>query len=208
MAEIPAPLASRHTATGVLVLSVLAAVAAIAVILVPADWPFALVLLRQVVLALHAVVLAVAVVIVWRTLAKRSMPVALGSMAATAGLLLLAVAHAAWTLEGTDWGVPVVITVLAVAYLGAAALVAVGFLVVGAALVRRGLWRGPTRGTLLIAGIATVGVIGTAVLAPGFAPIAYAVWVLVLIGLAAGLRTPREVANAGVPQGAALTPIP
>jgi|GEM_PF-2175236 len=214
MAEIPPPLASRHTATGVVILSALGALAAVATLVLPTDAGSApaFLVMRQLVVALQAAVLAVAVVIVWRTLAKRSLPVAVGALAACAGLLLLAVCQVAWIVAPTDWGTPVVLTVIRVAFVVAAALVAFGFLVLGVALLRRGLWRGPTRATLLVAGIVTIAAIATAVLAPAvLAPavvlVVYAAWSLVLLGLVPGLLAPREVANAGVPQGAALTPV-
>jgi hypothetical protein len=207
MAEIPAPLASRHTAVAVVVVSLLGAVAAVATLVIPIDAtsPLPLVVARQLVFAVQALVLALAVGILWRTVAKRSLPVTLAVLCAGGGLLLLALAQAVWIVVPTDWGTPPVRLALGMALLASMVLAGLGFLGLGVSLLRRGLWRGPMRATLLVASVATAVVAGCAVLAPAGLALAYAVWSLVLIGLAAGLRTRRAVANPGVPQGAALT---
>jgi len=197
MGEIPAPLANRHTAVVVVVLALLGAASAIASALVPdaalVAW---LIIARRVVFAVEAVVVALAVFLVARTLVRRSAATLVAGLLAVGGLLLLALAQVGESLPVVGWGfgaLPTVVTVLLVA---ASAATALGFALVGVAVLRRGLWRGPTRFTLPVAAFLIVA--GAFV-----APLAFALWSLVLLGLASGLNSPRAVANAGVPQGAA-----
>lgn len=206
MAEIPAPLASRHTALAVVVASVLGAVAAIVTLLVPIgeQGAVALFLVRQAVFTLQSLVLALGVVLVWRTLARRSRLTLVSALAATAGFALLALAQLAGMLVPTAWGTPELRTALAVAFLATAVLVVPGLLGLGAAVLRAELWHGVTRITFPVAALASVGLAAAAALDPQLtAPLVYTVWSLLFLGLAVGLRSRRAVANAGVPQGAA-----
>jgi len=205
MAEIPAPLLSRRTATAVVLFSLLGVVVAGVTVLVPIDAsaPLALLVVRQLVLAAQAFTLALAVFLVWRTLARRSRLVVAGALAAMAGLVLLAVAELAWPFVV---GLPDAVALVRVVQVGlavAGALVILGMLVLGVAVLRRGHWHGSTRVTLLVAALVGALVVAAAVAAPPLLPVAYAVWSLAFLGLAVGLRSRREVANAGVPQGAA-----
>mgnify|MGYP007051629816 CR=1 FL=1 len=194
MAEIPAPLANRHTAVGVVVVCLLGAASAVATFLV-ADAGLPLLVARQLVFAAQALVLAVAAFLVWRTLTRRSFGDAAAGLTAFAGLALLALAQLVGILSFTAWDGPVVDTIGAALTIAAAALVVLGFLRLGVAVLRQGLWHGPTRVTLLAAAVVALGAFAT--------PLLYALWSLVLLGLAPGLTSPRPVANAGVPQGAA-----
>jgi hypothetical protein len=202
MAEIPAPLMSRRTATAVIIVSILGAATAVATGLVPIveESPLALVVARQGVLAAQALTLALAVFLVWRTLARRSRLVVLGALAGMAAFALLAVTHLAW-LSLLAW--PGARPAVEVAYVVVGAVLTLGLLVLGVAVVRRGHWRGTSRATLLIAGVLTAGLLVVAWVVPPWVPTLFAVWSLSFLGLAVGLRTRREVANAGVPQGAA-----
>lgn len=205
MAEIPAPLASRHTAVLVVVLSLLGAAAAVATLLVPLGEraEFWLFVARQIVLALQPVVLAVALFLVWRTLARRSRTAVAGALAGMGGFALLALAQLLWIVAPTAWGVPEVRTALVIVFVVAAVLVALGLLVLGVAVLRAELWHGLSRLTLPLASVVTIGLAAAAALDPQLTgPVAYTVWSLVFLGLAAGLRSRRAVANAGVPQGA------
>lgn len=206
MAEIPAPLASRHTALVVVVMSVLGAAASIATLLVPIgeQSPVAAFVARQIVFTVQALVLALGVVLVWRTLARRSRLTLVSALAATAGFALLALAQLAGVLVPTAWGTPELRTALAVVFLTAAVLVVPGLLGLGAAVLRAELWHGVTRITLPVAALVSIALAAAAALDPQLtAPLVYTVWSLLFVGLAVGLRSRRAVANAGVPQGAA-----
>lgn len=206
MAEIPAPLASRHTALAVVLASVLGAAAAIATLLVPIgeQGPVALFVVRQAVFTLQSLVLALGVVLVWRTLARRSRLTLVSALAATAGFALLALAQLAGMLVPTAWGTAGLRTALAVGFAAAAVLVVLGLLGLGAAVLRAELWHGVTRITFPVAALVSIGLAAAAALdAQLTAPLVYTVWSLLFVGLAMGLRSRRSVANAGVPQGAA-----
>ncbi len=197
MTDIPAPLASRHTASAVVALCLLGAAAAVATMLVPDGTLVAwLLVVRQAVFALQAVVLAVAAFLVARTLVRRSLGTLLAGLLTAGGLLLLAVTQLGSILFVTPWTFDALRSVVLVLLGAGSAATALGFLLLGLAVVRRDLWRGPTRLTLLVAALLTVG--GALLL-----PLVYALWSLVLLGLASGLTSRRRVANAGVPQGAA-----
>jgi hypothetical protein len=197
MADIPAPLANRHTAVVVVALCLFGAASAIASLLVPDDtlvvW---LVVVRQVAFALQAAVLALAAFLVARTLVRRSLGTLLIGLLALGGLLLLALTQLAAILLVTPWAFDSLRTVVTVLLVASTAATALGLLLLGVAVVRHDVWRGPTRLTLVVAAFVTLGW-------AFFLPLVYALWSLVLLGLASGLTSRRAVANAGVPQGAA-----
>lgn len=197
MTDIPAPLANRHTAVAVVALCLLGAASAFAAFLVPDDslvvW---LIVARQLVFAVQAAVLALAVGLVARTLVRRGVVTLLVGLLGMAGLLLFALTQMVAILFVTPWTFDALRTIVTVALVLATAATALGFALLGLAVVRRDVWHGPTRFTLLVAALVTVAW-------AFFLPLAYAVWSLVLLGLAPGLSSRRAVANAGVPQGAA-----
>lgn len=192
MADIPAPLANRHTSVAVVALCLLGASSALAAALVPDDvtvvW---LLVVRQLVFAVQAAVLALAVFLVWRTLARRTLAAAAAGLVAIAGLLLVALTQLVWLLRLTPADGEIVVAILVVLTFLSAVLIVVGFLGLGVILARGSSWHGPTRFTLLIAAIVGAGAFSF--------PAVYALWSLVLIGLAVGLRAPRVVVNAGFP---------
>jgi hypothetical protein len=96
----------------------------------------------------------------------------------------------------TPWTFDSLRTVVTLLLVASTAATALGFLLLGIAVVRHDVWRGATRLTLPVAAAVTVAW-------AFFLPLAYALWSLVLLGLASGLTSRRAVANAGVPQGAA-----
>lgn len=197
MSDIPAPLANRHTAVVVVALCLLGASSAIASVLVPDDtlvvW---LIVVRQVVFAVQAAVLALAAGLVARTLVRRSLGTLLVGLLALGGLLLLAVAQLAAILLVTPWSFELLPTLLQVLLFASSAATALGLLLLGLSVLRSSLWHGSTRFTLPVAGLLVVA--GAFVV-----PLVYALWSLVMLGLASGLTSRRAVANAGVPQGAA-----
>jgi hypothetical protein len=197
MSDIPAPLANRHTAVAVVALCLLGAASAIASVLVPDDtlvvW---LIIVRQVVFAVQAAVLALAAGLVARTLVRRSRGTLLSGLLALGGLLLFAVTQLGAILLVTPWTFDSLRTVVTLLLVASTAATALGFLLLGIAVVRHDVWRGATRLTLPVAAAVTVAW-------AFFLPLAYALWSLVLLGLASGLTSRRAVANAGVPQGAA-----
>lgn len=197
MGDIPAPLANRHTAGVVVVVALLGAASAIASALVPdASLVAWLIVARRVVFAVEAVVIAVAALLVARTLVRRSRATLLAGLVAAGGLLLVALAQVGEALPVVGWGfdaLPAVVTVLLVA---ASAATALGFAVLGVAVLRHRVWRGATRFTLPVAAVVIVA-------GAFFVPLVFALLSLVLLGLAPGLNSRRPVANAGVPQGAA-----
>lgn len=200
MAEIPAPLANRHTAAAVVVVSLLGASTATASALLPDEQTIVwLLVARQLVFAAQAAVIAVAVVLVGRTLVKRSRVGLLGTLLALGGLLLLAATRLVAILLVTPWHPDP--DLFGILLLASAVATAVGMLVLGVGVLRHGVWRGPTRFTLLVAVLL---IVAGAFLVP---PV-YVLLSLVLIGLASGLSSRRTVANAGVQQGAALVEQP
>lgn len=197
MGDIPAPLANRHTAVVVVVLALLGAASASASALVPDSSLVAwLIVARRVVFAVEAVGIALAVFLVARTLVRRSTATFLLGLLAVGGLLLFALAQVGESLPIVGWGFDLLPTIVTVLLVSASAATALGFVLLGVAVLRHGIWRGPTRFTLPVAAFVTVA--GAFV-----APLAFALWSLVLLGLASGLNSRRAVANAGVPQGAA-----
>jgi hypothetical protein len=190
MSDIPAPLLNRHTAIAVAIFTVLG----VAATFLPND-ELGILIVRQVVLAAQAVVLALAVFLVGRTLARASL---LTSLLAAASLLLLAVVRLVAILRGTRWGEPIFAPVLPFAELAAGSLVVLGLVSLGVAVLRHGVWRGPTRVTLVVAGLSALvvvvlGVLGVPIATP------YALWSLTTLGLVAGLRTRRVVPVSGIP---------
>jgi hypothetical protein len=202
MADIPAPLASRHTAVGVVVVSLLGALASLATLVIPvgerADlWIF---VTRQAVLAAQALVLALAMFLVWRTLTRRSRADVAAALLAMGGFALLALGQLLWIVVATPWGVPGVRAALGIVMLVAVLLVVAGLLGLGIAVQRADRWHGLSRLTLPLAALVLVAVAVAAALDAALtAPVAYTVWSLVFLGLAIGLRSRRSVTNAGVP---------
>lgn len=193
---IPAPLLNRHTAVAVVAGVALVVVVAVAETLLPGVAGVAIA--RRVVVALFAAVVALAVFLVWRTLARHSASVAGAALAAIAGLLLVALHQVVAIPVVAGWDAPAVLVALDVALALAALLVLAGFLGLGAAVLARRAWAGVTSVTLLVAGglvavLAALRLLGI----PGVLP--FAAWALVLLGLAVGLRTPRSVPDVGVP---------
>lgn len=201
MADIPAPLASRHTATLIVVVSVLGALAALATLVVPLGaraefWLFAT---RQAVLALQPLVLALGMLLVWRVLTRRSRLDVVAAVAAMGGFALLALAQLLWIVVATPWDVPEVRAVLGVAFLVAIVLVVGGLLGLGVAVQRADRWHGLTRLTLPLAGLVAIGLAVATSLDPQLtAPVVYTVWSLLFLGLAVGLRSRRSVHHAGI----------
>lgn len=206
MSQIPAPLLSRQTAAAVVVFAVLGIAAAAATILGPIDgsvlWP---VVVRQLVVTAQAVVLALAVFLIWRTLAPRTRAAAVGALAGVAGLLLFALVQLASIVVATPWGVLPVVIGLEVTALVAAVLIIPGLLALTFALRRRGAWRGATVVTPAVLGLLLIPIGVTQVL-HGPIAIPYAVWSLASLGLVTGLRSPRSLPVSSAPvaqQGAA-----
>jgi hypothetical protein len=206
MSQIPAPLLSRHLAIAVVVAALVGVAAAVATILVPIDRStFGLVVLRQILLALQIVVVALAVFVVWRTLARRTRGSAVAGLLAVGGLLLFAVVQLGTILVDTEWGVRPVVVALELVALLAAAFFVPALIALGVSVLRTGAWHGPTQATLVVMGVLAVALgVAQAIHVP--LPIPYGVWSLTFLGLAVGLRMPREVPGYGIPaaqQGAA-----
>jgi hypothetical protein len=206
MSQIPAPLLSRHLAVAVVVAALLGVAAAAATILVPIDRSvLGLVVVRQIVLALQLAVVALAVFVIWRTLAERTRGAAIAGLAATAGLLLFAVVHLATILVDTPWGERPVVIALELAALLAAVLFVPGLIALGASVMRNDAWRGPTQATLIVIAILVIP-LGVAQVMHLQLAIPYGFWSLSFLGLAVGLRSRREVPVSSHPraqQGAA-----
>lgn len=206
MSQIPAPVLSRHLALAVVVAALVGVAAAVATILVPIDGSvLGLVVARQIALAVQLAIVALAVFVVWRTLAPRTRGSAVAGLAATAGLLLFAVVQLATILVDTAWGVRPVVIALELAALLAALLFVPGLVALNASLLRAGTWRGPTRVSLLVIAVLVIPIAVAQVLHAGLA-IPYGVWSLTFLGLAVGLRARRDVpvySHPGVQQGAA-----
>ena len=199
MSQIPAPLLNRHTAIAVVVFALLGVAAAVATLLIPIDgsvlW---LVVARQVVLALQIVIVALAVFLIWRTLARPSFATSGASLAAIAGLLLFALVQLATIMIATPWGVrPMVIGLELVALLAAVLMIG-GLLGLGISVLRRRGWRGWTRAAPIVVAVLLIPLIAAQALHIPLA-IPYAVWSLSFLGLAVGLRTRRTVPVSGVP---------
>lgn len=193
MTQIPAPVLSRHLATAVVAVGLLGGAAAAGTLIIPIDgsvlWH---VIVRQLVLAVQLVVVALAVFLVWRTLVRRSTGTAIAALAAIAGLLLFALVHVATIVVSTPWGVRPVVIGLEMAALLSALLFVPGLFVLGIAVRRHGSWRGVTAATLVVMALLVipVGVAQTMHLEPA---IPYGVWSLSFLGLGVGLRSPREL---------------
>ncbi len=206
MSEIPAPLFSRQLAVAVVVAALLGVAAAVATVLVPIDRSvLGLVVARQIVLALQLAIVALAVFVVWRTLARRTRGSAVAGLAATAGLLLFGVVQLATILVDTDWGIRPVVIALELAALLAALLFVPALLALNVSVIRQGAWRGVTRATLVVIALLVVPLGAAQVL---HAPLAipYGVWSLTFLGLAVGLGARRDVPEYSHPvvqQGAA-----
>lgn len=193
MSQIPAPLLNRHTAIAVVVFALLGVGAAIATLIIPIDgsvlW---LVVVRQVVLAAQMIVVALAVFLIWRTLARHSRPTTIAAVSAIGGLLLFALVQLATIVVATPWGMrPVVIGIELVALLAAVLMIG-GMLALGVSVLRYGRWRGPTQAALIVVAVLVVPLIAAQALHLPLA-IAYSVWSLSFLGLAVGLPTPREL---------------
>jgi hypothetical protein len=193
MSQIPAPLLNRHTAIAVVVFSALGVAAAIATLVIPIDgsvlW---LVVVRQVVLAVQVLVIALAVFLIWRTLARRSLATTIAAVSALSGLLLFALVQLATIVVATPWGVrPVVIGIELVALLAAVLMIG-GLVGLGVSVLRHRAWRGWTRATPIVVAVLLIPLIAAQVL---HIPLAfpYGVWSLSFLGLAVGLRTPRKL---------------
>jgi hypothetical protein len=193
MSLIPAPLLSRQTATAVVVVTLVAVAAAVATAVVPIDgsvlW---LVVARQIGLAVQVVVLALAVFLAGRTLVAHSFGTAVGALAAISGLLLFALVQLGTIVVATPWGFRSVVIALELVALVAAVLMIAGLLGLGVSMIRHGAWRGPTRASLIVAALLVLPLIAAQVAHLPLA-IPYGVWSLSFLGLAAGLRTRREV---------------
>jgi hypothetical protein len=201
MTDIPAPLASRHTAVVVAVAAPVGALASLLSIARPTD--LLLLVPLQLVLALIAVLFALAVFLVCRTLARWSRYSLQTPIAVVGGLLLLALVLVAFVLVPF---LPDLEGALALVAALAGVLIAGGLLATGAAVLLRGAWHGPTRFTPVVSAVLAAATIAAYGIEPTVAgPIAAAVWSLSFLGFAAGLRSRREVANAGVQQGAAIS---
>ena len=199
MSQIPAPLLSRHLAVAVLIAALVGVAAAVATILVPIDRSvLGLVVARQIALAVQLAIIALAVFVLWRTLALRTRGSAVAGIAATAGLLLFAVVQLATILVDTPWGVRPVVIALELVALLAALMFVPALIALNASVLRAGTWRGPTRVTLIVIAALAIALGVAQVLHAGLA-IPYGVWSLSFLGLAAGLRSRREVPNYGVP---------
>lgn len=201
---IPAPLFSRHLAIAVAVVTALAVGACAATVFGLVD-SLALVIVRQVIFVVQAIVLFLAMFLLWRLEARHTRGAALAAVAAMGGFLLLAVIHAVRVILVTPWGVPVVVGIVEIAMALAGALLGAGLFALGISVIRHHTWRGPTAATLPIAGFLVL--IMFARLVPGTSlAIPYAIWSLAFLGLIAGLRTRRAVPSYGQPvsqQGAA-----
>jgi hypothetical protein len=199
MSQIPAPLLNRHTAIAVVVFSLLGVAAAVATLVIPIDgsalW---LVVVRQAVLALQVVVVALAVFLIWRTLAGHSFATTIAAVAAIGGLLLFALAQLGTILVATPWGGQPVVIVLELDALLAALLMIVGMLALGVSVLRQGGWPGPTRVALIVVAVLVIPLIAAQALHLPLA-VPYAVWSLSFLGLVGGLRAPRVVPVSGIP---------
>jgi len=199
MSQIPAPLLNRHTAIAVVVFSLLGVAAAVATLVIPIEgsvlW---LVVVRQIVLGVQMVVVALAVFLIWRTLVGHSRGVTLAALAAIGGLLLFALVQLATIVVATPWGVlPVVIGLELVALLAAVLMIG-GMLGLGIAIIRQGAWRGPTKVTLIVAALLVIPLVLAQVVHLPLA-IPYAIWSLSFLGLSVGLRTRRTIPVSGIP---------
>lgn len=193
MSQIPAPLLSRHLAVAVVVAALLGVAAAIATILVPIDRSvLGLVVARQIALALQLVVVALAVFVIWRTLAGRTRGSAVAGLAATAGLVLFAVVQLATILVDTDWGIRSVVIALELTALLAALLFVPALIALNVSVIRRGAWRGATRAALIVIALVVIP-LGVAQVLHAPLAIPYGVWSLTFLGLAVGLHARREV---------------
>jgi len=199
MSQIPAPVLNRHTAIAVVVFSLLGVAASVATLVVPIDGSvFWLVLVRQLVLTAQVVVVALAVFLIWRTVAGRSFGTTLAALAAIGGLLLFALVHLATIVVATPWGVrPVVIGLELVALL-AALLFVPGLIALGVSVQRHSAWQGPTSATLAVIALLAI-VLGVAQVMHLAVAVPYGFWSLSFLGLAVGLRTRRTVPVSGVP---------
>jgi hypothetical protein len=199
MSQIPAPLLNRQTAIAVVVFSLLGVAAAVATLVIPIDgsvlW---LVVVRQVVLAVQVAVVALAVLLIWRTAAGRSFATTIASLAAIGGLLLFALVQVATIVVATAWGVRPMVIALELVALLAAVLMIGGLLGLGVSVLRHRGWRGPTRVTPIVMAVLVIPLIAAQALHLPLA-IPYALWSLSFLGLAVGLRRPRVVPVSGVP---------
>jgi hypothetical protein len=199
MSQIPAPLLNRHTAIAVVTFSLLGVAAAVATLVIPIDgsvlW---LVVVRHVVLAVQVVVIALAVFLIWRTLAGHSFATTLASLAAIGGLLLFALVQLATIVVATPWGVPPVVIGLELVALLAAVLMIGGLIGLGVSVLRHRGWRGWTRVTPIVVAVLVIPLIAAQALHIPL-PIPYVVWSLSFLGLAVGLRRPRVIPVSGVP---------
>jgi len=193
MNQIPAPLLNRQTAIAVVVFSLLGVAAAVATMIIPIDgsvlW---LVVVRQVVLAVQVAVIALAVLLIWRTIAGRSFSTTIASLAAIGGLLLFALLQLATIVVATPWGVRPVVIALELVALLAAVLMIGGLVGLGASVLRHRGWRGWTRGTPIVVAVLLIPLIAAQALHIPLA-IPYAVWSLSFLGFAVGLRSQREL---------------
>lgn len=198
MSQIPAPLLNRHTAIAVVVFSLLGVASAVATIGCPIDgtvlW---LVVLRQAILAAQVAVVALAVFLIWRTLAGHSFPTTVAALAAIAGLLLFVLVHLVTIVVSTPWGVRTVVIGIELVALLAALLMIGGLIALGVSVLRRRAWGGPTRAALVVVAALLVPLIAAQALHLVLA-IPYAVWSLSFLGLVAGLRMPRTIPVVGV----------
>ena len=206
MSQIPAPLLSRHLAVAVVIAALLGVAAAVATVFVPIDRSvLGLVVVRQIALALQLGIVALAVFVVWRTLAERTRWAAVAGLAATAGLLLFAIVQLATILVDTDWGVRPVVVALEFAALLAALLFVPGLFALALSVMRNDAWRGPTQATLAVIAVLVIP-LGVAQVMHLPLAIPYGFWSLSFLGLAVGLRARRKVPDYSHPvaqQGAA-----
>ena len=193
---IPAPLLNRHTAVAVVVVTLL--VAGFALLRTLVSLPAPVFVAGSLLLVAQAVVLALGIFLVWRTLAPHSRAAAGAGLAAIAGFLLYALVQLVAILDIVGDLPDAVILVLQGALVAAAVLVALGLSGLGVVVLRHRAWRGPTSATLLVAGALLVPLaIAWVVLTDS--SLLYALWSLLFLGLAVGLRTRREVPDAGWP---------
>jgi hypothetical protein len=199
MSQIPAPLLNRQTAIAVVIFSLLGVAAAVATMLIPIDGSvLGLVVTRQVVLAVQVAVIALAVLLIWRTLANHSVATTIAALSAIGGLLLFALVQVATIVVATSWGVRSVVIGIELVALLAAVLMIGGLLALGVSVLRHRAWRGWTRATPIVVAVLLIPLIAAQALHIPLA-IPYAVWSLSFLGLAAGLFMPRDVPVSGTP---------
>jgi hypothetical protein len=192
---------SRRPVLGVLVLvvSVLAAVYALAQLVIPpavaADvWSYPLAALPyaigQAFIGIHHLVLAVGLFAAWRIgLAGSSRLAAVGGVSSAVTMALFGVLEFVSGSAGRESMTSEFAGILGGLYGAGTILLAITSIVFGIAIVRARAWAGITRLTVLVSGIYLIVVLIPAQFGPlPFRMAALAVWSLVYLGLGIGLR--------------------